>query len=127
GAGIAQGGGGAHQGNDRQRAEAHVHGQGYIDGSNDRHGGEGRADAQGDQQAHHQHQQGSQRLVVTNVLHRGGYHGLDMTGGLHHRGKTVGGNHDEADHGHHLHALGEEVIGLAPAHHTGHGKHDEAG
>src|SRR5690554_501452 len=41
GAGIAQGGGGAHQGNDRQRAEAHVHGQGYIDGGNDRHGGEG--------------------------------------------------------------------------------------
>src|SRR5690554_7487373 len=50
-----------------------------------------------------------------------------MTGGLHHRGKTVGGNHDEADHGHHLHALGEEVIGLAPTHHTGHEKHDEAG
>ncbi len=96
-----------------------MHRQRDEDRGDDRHGGERRADAHGDQQADQQHQHGADRLAVADPGHRGVDQALHLAGGLHHLGETGRGDHDETDGGHHLHAFGEQVVGLLPAHHAG--------
>jgi hypothetical protein len=91
-----------------------LHAQRHEDRRQDRHGGERRTDAHGHQQPH-QHQQRADALAVVDPLRRGLDQGLHFTGGLHHFGKARGGDHDEADHRHHLHAFGEQVVGVLPA------------
>ncbi|MCY1242270.1 hypothetical protein D9M72_552220 [compost metagenome] len=54
------------------------------------------------------------------------HQGRHLAGFAHHFGKARGGDHDEADHGHHLHALGEQVIRFLPAHHTRQRENHEA-
>ncbi|MNQ91464.1 hypothetical protein D3C85_1068470 [compost metagenome] len=114
--GITQGTGGTDDTNDRQRFEAQLHTQGHENRRQDRHRRERRADAHGHQQPHQQHQQRTDTFAVVDPGRGGLDQAAHFTGGFHHFGETRCGDHDETDHGHHLHAFGEQVIRLTPAH-----------
>ena len=114
---IAERAGCANETHDRQGAEAQLDAKRHENGGDDWHGRERRADANRDEQTDQKHQQGADGLAVADP--RGGcvYQQFHLTGFTHHFSETSGGNHDEADHGHHFHAVGKRSSALASAPH----------
>ena len=116
---IAQSSCGADDGNRRERREAQGDAQRNVDRRDDRKGRERRAYPHCDDEPHQEHGECGHRPIVREHLGDVGHEGFDVASGLHYRGEALGRNHDEPDDGHHLHPLGEDVVGVAPGHRTG--------
>ncbi|MNE20072.1 hypothetical protein D3C80_1131760 [compost metagenome] len=124
---IPQGTRGTDQGYGRHGGEAEVDAQGHIDGGDDGHCGEGGTYPHGDQQANQQHQEGGEPFLIPDHRRDGLHQALHPMGLLHHGGEAGGGDHDEADEGHHAHALGEGILALAKLDDATAGEDDETG